>query len=269
MPRSSTGRSVARAAATGGGRTYRGQRPVNWYAALVVIVIVGIVSILYSRSEYRNPSSASSTPPTIGTTWYAGYALDVCGIHVTPLSASTNSSTVGLTTLGDGVIQISPLTKADAGNNATLGRFTSKYPKLVFSNTSLGLPGDKTQKNGDVCGVGSPDAGKKGVVKVAFWPNVVTNSSVSVTDPVHLKLTQHSLVTIGFVPAGTKLSKPPASTITAVLSATATSVTTTTTGVAATTTTAASATTTTTTPATTTTAATATTTKSSTTTTKK
>ena len=36
MARSSSGKSVARAAATGGGATYRGQMPVNWYAALVV-----------------------------------------------------------------------------------------------------------------------------------------------------------------------------------------------------------------------------------------
>ena len=42
MARSSTGKSVARAAATGGGTTYRGQMPVNWYAALVIIVILGI-----------------------------------------------------------------------------------------------------------------------------------------------------------------------------------------------------------------------------------
>ncbi len=37
----STGKWVERAATTGGGRTYRGQMPVNWYASLAVICIVG------------------------------------------------------------------------------------------------------------------------------------------------------------------------------------------------------------------------------------
>ena len=52
MARSSSGKSVARAAATGGGTTYRGQMPVNWYAALVVIVLVGVASIAFAKYHY-------------------------------------------------------------------------------------------------------------------------------------------------------------------------------------------------------------------------
>ena len=54
MARSSTGKSVARAAATGGGTTYRGQMPVNWYAALVIIVVVGIASVVLARTWFRD-----------------------------------------------------------------------------------------------------------------------------------------------------------------------------------------------------------------------
>ena len=53
MARSSSGKSVARAAATGGGATYRGQMPVNWYAALVVIVLVGLASIALAKYNYN------------------------------------------------------------------------------------------------------------------------------------------------------------------------------------------------------------------------
>ena len=69
MPRSTSGKSVSRAASTGGGRTYRGQVPINWYMVIVLIVVVGIGSLLYSRSEYRTNALADTTPPTVSTTW--------------------------------------------------------------------------------------------------------------------------------------------------------------------------------------------------------
>src|ERR1700678_853182 len=62
MARSSTGKSVARAAATGGGTSYRGQMPVNWYAALVLIVLVGIASVAFARYNYSK--TQSSIAPT-------------------------------------------------------------------------------------------------------------------------------------------------------------------------------------------------------------
>ena len=45
MANNSTGKWVQRAATTGGGRTYRGQMPVNFYAALAVIIIVGLALV--------------------------------------------------------------------------------------------------------------------------------------------------------------------------------------------------------------------------------
>ncbi len=77
MARSSSGKSVARAAATGGGTTYRGQMPVNWYAALVVIVLVGIASIALAKFNYNKTPTV--VEPTVGTTWHAGLAFDICG----------------------------------------------------------------------------------------------------------------------------------------------------------------------------------------------
>src|ERR1700688_98139 len=77
MARSSTGKSVARAAATGGGTSYRGQMPVNWYAALVLIVLVGIGSVVLARYNYAKGSP--TTAPIVGQTWHAALAFDICG----------------------------------------------------------------------------------------------------------------------------------------------------------------------------------------------
>ena len=75
MARGDTGKWVTRAASTGGGRSYRGQMPVKWYGTLFLIVLVGVVSIVYSRYERENPTLG--TPPTVGNThWYASLAVD-------------------------------------------------------------------------------------------------------------------------------------------------------------------------------------------------
>src|SRR5487761_1510477 len=105
MARGDTGKWVARAAATGGGRTYRGQMPVRWYASLFLIVILGIALIVYSRYERQHPTAAAA--PAIGTHWYAALAFDVCGTAEPNLPTNPNEATAapGLHTVGDGVIE--------------------------------------------------------------------------------------------------------------------------------------------------------------------
>src|ERR1700722_3396778 len=84
MARSSSGKSVARAAATGGGTTYRGQMPVNWYAALIVIVVLGVASVAFARYNYAK----GGPEPTVNQTWHAGLAFDICGTTEPDLPAS-------------------------------------------------------------------------------------------------------------------------------------------------------------------------------------
>ena len=91
MARSSSGKSVARAAATGGGTTYRGQMPVNWYAALVIIVIIGVASIALAKYNYNKVPAV--VEPTVGTSWHAGLAFDVCGTMEPAIPASPSTAT--------------------------------------------------------------------------------------------------------------------------------------------------------------------------------
>jgi hypothetical protein len=250
MARNPTGRWVARVGATGGGRTYRGQVPVNWYAALVLIVLLGLASIIYSRHEYQSPAAAT-TPPVVGTTWYAGYDFYVCGkaLPSLPSNQSATSSNQAFYTTGNGVITISPKTASQAGANATLGKFVDGYPKLVLTNDRIAYPGPKgvtTYTNGQTCPKGTPDAGKKAAVAVTSWANFLNSTKgVAVKGTVtDLRFSSNQEITIGFVPAGTKLPRPPGQVELAMLNAAGAS-STTTTAPGATTTTAPSATTTT------------------------
>jgi hypothetical protein len=221
MARRDSGKWVARAAATGGGRSYRGQMPMKWYGSLFLIVLLGIVFIAYSRYErFQHPSG---TPPTLGSHWYAAFAVDICGNVQPDLSSNPNStSNPGIHTLGDGVIRIEPTKSADAGNNATLARFVADYPKFGLTSTSLTLPGEKARTNGQKCPAQTPDAGKAGRVQIKVWPSSTApgvNNPTTTADPTSVKLADGQLITIGFVPSDVSLPKPSATVITAMLQA--------------------------------------------------
>lgn len=227
MAGSSSGKWVSRAAATGGGRTYRGQVPVNWYAALILIVVLGLGSVVFARYEYQNPSSPSTVPPTVGTTWYAGYDVNVCGRQLAPLASNAGASTSAKAffTTGNGVITVAPKVEAQAGTNATLGRFVASYPGMGLSATQLRVPtGTKpvTYRNGDRCPAGTPDAGKPGKVLVAYWPSAFASKAKAryvSGDPSSLRFSANQLISIGFVPSGTALAKPGGAVVTALLEA--------------------------------------------------
>ena len=51
--------------------------PVNWYAALVIIIIIGITSIAVAKYNYNQ--TAVVVEPTVGTSWHAALAFDICG----------------------------------------------------------------------------------------------------------------------------------------------------------------------------------------------
>ena len=147
MPRSSSGRWVARAGATGGGRTYRGQAPVNWYMALVLIVILGLGSIVFARYEYERGKQADTIPPTTKTTWFAGYSIDVCGKQLSPLAENeTDVTKQSFFTTGSGVIVIRPRSTADAGPGAVVGKFVKGYSGLGLTSTSLTVPASLVKK---------------------------------------------------------------------------------------------------------------------------
>ena len=220
MSPSTTGKWVSRAAATGGGRTYRGQVPVNWYAALIVIVILGLVSIVFARYEYQHHHKAASAQPAVGTTLFAAYSINVCGKVLSPLAASINATTVGVSTPGVGIINVSPKTAAEAGDNANLGAFFTDYPGAALTSNLLKVPAHGTYRNGQTCPKGTPDAGQKGFVKVEVWPNAVsTKGTVLTGNPETHKIGARTLITVGFVPKDARLQRPAQSTINDMLDA--------------------------------------------------
>jgi len=196
--------------------------PVKWYGSLFLIILLGVVFIVYSRYERQHP--AAGTPPVAGTThWYASFAIDICGNVQPNLPTNPNTtSNPGIHTDGDGVIRIEPTKPIDAGNNATLSRFVSEYPKFDLTPTSLTIPGEKPRTNGEKCPGLTPDAGKPGTVQIKVWPSSTApgvNQPTTTSDASGVKLVDGQLITVAFLPSGSNIPKPGAATITTMLQA--------------------------------------------------
>ena len=216
----STGKWVERAATTGGGRTYRGQMPVNWYASLAVICIVGLLLIGFSRYQRTHQTASSAGPPTTSQQWFAGLGIDICGTLQPNLPASTNTAKTGLTANGNGVVTIQPKNSSESGANATLGKFVEGYKGLQLNSSTLQYPGKQVWTNGDVCPKGSPDAGKPGVVIVDSWSSFTAKQGTETSGPPEDLLFENGqLITMAFVPATANVPKPPATVITNLLTA--------------------------------------------------
>jgi hypothetical protein len=207
MRKASTGRKIARAAATGGGRTNRGRAPLVWYLSLVLIVVLGLGVVAFSRYQHDHPatSTANTTPPTTSDHWLAAFAFNICGAVQPNPPAPSNPTAI--TTQGDGVIHINPTSSQNSGNNATLGRFVAGYPSMLLTSTEVRYPGQATHANGQPCGA------QPGQVQVKVWSSLADPKGHLVSgDPSNLKLQNGQLITIAFVPAGATIDQPPSKT---------------------------------------------------------
>lgn len=206
----SIGRRVARAAATGGGRTVRrGKAPVGWYLVLALIVVAGTATVAFSRYQLIHPPPKAASgpspagPPTLTDHWIAAIGFYICGSFEPNLPRNKNYASAGIHTNGDGLIQIEPLSSADTGARATLGRFVALYSGLDITRTQVTIPNRGLWSNGVDCGK------EKGAVQVKEWPSASSQGQVVSGNPQDLRLKNGQLITVAFVPKGTTVPKPP------------------------------------------------------------
>ncbi len=237
MASSNTGGWVRKVGATGGGRTYRRRRPINYYGVLIVICVLGVASIALARYDYQHPAGAASSTtgaPTTSDTWYAAYSISTCGSTQAALTTNPTSASAGAIALPDGVIKVHPVSKSQTGSNATLALFVDGYKWLIVTKDELVVPPtgaatkSTTWTTGTKCPKGTKDAGKTGQVEIGYWKNLSATTAATATTPAGVRFTPNMLVTIGFVPVGAVPPRPPSSAVDAMLAAISPSTTTTT-----------------------------------------
>jgi hypothetical protein len=262
VAKSATGRWVSRVGASGGGKAYKKTRPGNYYGAIALVVIFGLLAVVLARYDYQHPSKHhAGAEPRIGQTWYAGLSIQACGVRLGYLTNDATDKGAGLTVLPGDVIRISPTSASDSGANATVSQFAAEFPGLIASTTQLSVPKATgvanpatTYTNGKACPAGSKYAGQVGKVTYAYWTTFGQKNPTVTSNPTTIKFTNQMRVSMAFEPVNITPLPPTQKTanlMTAYATAPATT-TTITTPVATTTTTLKSGTTTTTTPTTTT-----------------
>lgn len=192
-------KKVARAASTGGGRTARGARPLGWYAAMALVVLLGVGGIVTSRADRRQEFAAGAdpTPPVARKDhWHAAigfYLCDQFAPHITD-----ERDPLGIHTHGDGVIHIHPTVRRAAGAKATLGLYADAV-RLTLTDDEIQLPGGKSFEEGETkCG------DKPGIVQVRIDGEKVITENIR-----DIRYTDGQRLTVAFAPRGAELPNPP------------------------------------------------------------
>ena len=202
MAKGSTGKRVARAAATGGSRTRRGEVPIGFYTSLALIFVVGAFVIGYSRYQRLNPTGAAAAPPTVGQTWHVAFGVYDCSTFLPNLPAQKSTASLSFYTTGNGLITIEPRSKLDEGSNATLGKFVLGYSGLYLSNSKINYPGHSSISSSQTC------HGKPASIKIETWSSLLANGKIYTGNPANLHFNDQELISIGLVENGATLPKP-------------------------------------------------------------
>jgi hypothetical protein len=222
VPRNSISRRVARAASIGGSRSYRQRTPLGWYSILLLVCVIGLGLIVFSRHEREVASENATTttttttqPPAVQPTtsahWQVALSLDICGKVVNlPRSAD---QTAGIITSGNGVVDVQPAragkdAKQYEGLNATLGKFLTAE-NVALTNKSLKLPSSLgklagTYTNGRLCST------KPGQLALDIWTSPSATAPYAAPADTATAYTNGQLWMLAFVPKGASVPKPPA-----------------------------------------------------------
>ena len=219
MATSSTNKKIQRVQQSGVTRRTGQRRPMAFGAAVVAIVVVGIVLVLLARDARINVGG--DKPRANQDKWYEAYGFYLCDDYQ-PNPARPAEDT-DISTLGNGVISIFPLSAETAGDNATFDKYFDALGMKV-TDTSVTLPDGTVHKAGDACGAGDKKTTKT-VLKLFVWPpqasdktkpEVVTGDFSSVRfdqdrGAYALALVPESTDKIDLPPSVTNLTNPEAS----------------------------------------------------------
>jgi len=191
---------------------------MNYYGAITLIVVLGLLSVVYSRYEYQNPASAEA--PAIGTTWFAAFNGEACGNPMPTLVPDAATATNGLLVTQQNVLVISPKVAEEAGRNATLAKFMEQHPGLSYANNTVKFPvpsewisSPSKYKDGSKCPKGTKYAGQVGHFGIAYWSQFGQKEPVITTNPASVKFTDLMRITFFFKPDGVKPTEPTTETL--------------------------------------------------------
>jgi hypothetical protein len=171
MGKASSSKKIARAAKAGANvRAVRERPKLAYPLGIFAILVIGTLLVVYARGERTAATDVGSEPPTVGQNWQQAYGVDVCGTFAPALTSQSGAAN-GVSTNGDGIINVQPQNGKQAGANARLSLFADSVGMKLGSD-SITMPDGTEYKNGYDCG------GKPAKVTVTRWGNVLDPASV-------------------------------------------------------------------------------------------
>lgn len=169
MPTASTTKKIQRVQRSGVSRRAGQRRPVGFPAAVVGVVVVGLILVLLARDARVN--AHGDQPRANRDRWYQAYGLYQCDSYLANPPAPEQESDIS--TLGNGLISIFPLSDETAGDNARMGKFFEALDMEV-TDTSVTTADGTELKAGDPCGAGRNKTTDT-VIKLFVWPPQASN----------------------------------------------------------------------------------------------
>jgi len=186
----------------------RGGANRTWNIAIAIVVVVGVVLVALSATTHK---SAAEVSPKIGEHWHAYLGVDVCGTWLADAPAfeeiAGSTARAGMHSHGDGLMHTHPYSSAEAGNNATVGRFVTEGG-WKLSETSMTLWDAATHANGDTCTINGKQQ-KAELQWATGFPGKPWSGKPMSGNPAKYKFEDNQIVALYFLPAGSKLPKPP------------------------------------------------------------
>ena len=148
-PTSST-KKAAKLTQRGKGRKVRFQGGTVFPAAVALVLVLGIGTVVYAR---QTQPEADASPPTIDDHWHAAYGFYICGewyqlqgdkeeTNAQGQLVSTEFLQTGIHSHEDGVVHWHPFTARAVGNRAKLGLFLDVYD-VELTDEKLAFPDDQ------------------------------------------------------------------------------------------------------------------------------
>jgi hypothetical protein len=195
---------------------------LGWNAAIAVVVLVGVALIVFTLNGGTSGDPGSGPPHTADPAtgrpqdhWHTYLGVNICGQWLTPVpafetpvGAPSGTQNAGIHSHGDGLIHTHPFVTAEAGKNATLGKYAGYGDWSVSSNSidawtgPKGDPNQKSWSNGDTCAFGK----YKGTKGVLTWE---VDGKSKTGNPSDYHQQDGETIAIGFLPKGVKLGFPP------------------------------------------------------------
>jgi hypothetical protein len=219
---SSSAKKVAKLAQRGKGKKVRFQGGTLFPAAVLGVVIIGLLTIVYARQSRPDPGSF---PPQVGDHWHAALGIYACdgwlpkitgNQEETVTDSSGNESyvndlfgTTGVHSHDDGVIHYHPYSAKSVGKRADIGVYLDVYD-IELDTDHLKLP--DTQGGKEYTTDDYKCNGEDVEIKVVAWDNYTDTGkgSTYITDLTNVRITQDGMVfAIVVAPKDTEIVMPP------------------------------------------------------------